>query len=105
MSEELENGEVDKFGSDYLTIEDEEGNEYELELIETLEFEGATYLALLPTDIEEGNADYGIVLLKTIVEDGEELLATIDDDDEQERVYTYYMEMIFAEDDDDDGDY
>ena len=40
------------FGSDYITISDEDGNEFELELLDTLEFEGKTYSVLVPADID-----------------------------------------------------
>ena len=33
------------FGSDYLTIEDEEGNEFELEILNEFELDGQDYLA------------------------------------------------------------
>ena len=39
---------MDQFGSDFLTIADEDGNEYELEVLSTLEYNGCTYLAVIP---------------------------------------------------------
>ena len=79
------------FGSDYLTIEDEDGNEFELE--------GQSYLAALPADMDEDDPDFGIVLLKIIEENGEELFGSIDDDDELDKVYDYYMQEVFADED------
>ena len=38
------------FGSDYLTIEDEDGNEFELEVLNEFELDGQDYLAALPAD-------------------------------------------------------
>ena len=69
------------FGSDYLTIEDEDGNEFELEVLNEFEL------------------DFGIILLKIMEENGEELFGSIDDDDELDKVYNYYMEEIFADED------
>ena len=77
------------FGSDYLTIEDEDGNEFELEVLNEFELDGQDYLAALPADI----------LLKIMEENGEELFGSIDDDDELDKVYNYYMEEIFADED------
>ena len=34
---------MDQYGSDFLTIADEDGNEYELEVLSTLEYNGCTY--------------------------------------------------------------
>ena len=72
------------FGSDYLTIEDEDGNEFELEVLDEFELDGQSYLAALPADMDEDDPDFGIVLLKIIEENGEELFGSIDDDDELE---------------------
>ena len=80
------------FGSDYLTIEDEDGNEFELEVLNEFELDGQDYLAALPPD-------FGIILLKIMEENGEELFGSIDDDDELDKVYNYYMEEIFADED------
>ena len=38
------------FGSDYITITDEDGHEYELEVLNTLEYNGCNYLAVIPAD-------------------------------------------------------
>ena len=77
------------FGSDYLTIEDEDGNEFELEVLNEFELDGQ----------DEDDPDFGIILLKIMEENGEELFGSIDDDDELDKVYNYYMEEIFADED------
>ena len=92
------------FGSDYLTIEDEEGNEFELEILNEFELDGQDYLAALPADMDEDDPDFGIVLLKIIEENGEELFGSIDDDDELDKVYDYYMQEVFADEDEDSDD-
>ena len=87
------------FGSDYLTIEDEDGNEFELEVLDEFELDGQSYLAALPADMDEDDPDFGIVLLKIIEDNGEELFGSIDDDDELDKVYDYYMQEVFADED------
>lgn len=42
----------DLYGSDYMTIVDEDGTEYELEVLDTIEFGGCQYLAVIPADGE-----------------------------------------------------
>ena len=91
------------FGSDYLTIEDEGGNEFELEVLDEFELDGQSYLAALPADMDEYDPDFGIVLLKIIEENGEELFGSIDDDDELDKVYDYYMQEVFADEDEDES--
>lgn len=41
------------YGSNYITIEDEDGSEFELEQISTLEYRGAEYSLFLPADMDE----------------------------------------------------
>ena len=41
------------YGSDFITITDEEGNEFELEILSSIEHNGCTYLALIPADTED----------------------------------------------------
>ena len=87
-----------EYGDDYITITDEEGAEFELEHLDTLEYQGSTYMAFVPADMDEDDEDYGIILLKVVEENGEELFASIDDEDEQESVYAAFMERLFDED-------
>lgn len=84
----------DEFGSDYLTIEDENGDTFDLEVLDTFELQGQEYLAALPADMEEDDPDYGIILLKIMEEDGMEVYASIDDDDELDTVYEAFMRML-----------
>lgn len=88
------------FGANFITIEDEDGNEFELEHLSTLEFEGEEYMVFLPADMDEDDPDYGFVFLRVEEVDGEEQLVSEDDDDKLQRVYERYMEMVFAEEDD-----
>ena len=41
------------FGASYITIEDDEGNEFELEHLGTVEFEDSEYMVFLPADMDE----------------------------------------------------
>ena len=40
------------------------------------------------------NADCDLVILKTVYEDGEEILASIDDDEEFDKVSGYFLQRI-----------
>lgn len=97
----------EEFGPTFVTVTDDEGNDIELEHLDTLEVNGATYMAFLPAqfaDAEEEPVDdeeYGLIILKVVTEDGEELLATVDDEDELMTVYEQFMEILFSEDEED----
>lgn len=90
---------LDNYGSDFMTIVDEDGTEYELEVLSTLEYNGQTYLAVTLADGEE-HTDTEVSILKSVEEDGEPVLCAIEDDDELEEVYTLIMESLYEEDED-----
>lgn len=87
----------EEFGASFITIEDDEGNEFELEHLGTIEFEGGEYMVFLPADMDEDDPDYGFIILKVEEADGEEQFVSVDDEDELRRVYEYYMEQVFSE--------
>ena len=74
------------FGDDIITITDEDGVEYVLEVLATLESEGSVYYALVPVTENDEEEDLEVSILKAVEENGEEVLITIDDDDEFDRV-------------------
>lgn len=79
---------------DVVTLTDEDGTESEFEVIETFEFEGKTYYALLPVGDESG--EYVLLRLEQD-ENGEDILSTIDDDDEFDRVADYFDDEFLNE--------
>ena len=89
---------ADLFGSDFMTIVDEDGTEYELEVLSSVEYNGATYLAVIPADDTHGEgSDYEVSILKSIEEDGEPILCAIEDDAELEAVNDLIMDQLYAE--------
>lgn len=92
----------DEFGPDFISVTDEDGNELELEFLDALEHNGVQYMAFFPADADAQEGDeeeVGIVILKSVTEDGEEFLSTPDSDEELNTVYELFMEQIFAEED------
>ena len=91
------------FGPDFITVTDEDGNEFELEHLDTLEYNGQTYMAFFPAvpegGAEEEEAGYGLIILKAITVDGEKQLSTLDSEEELEAVYQQFMETLFADED------
>ena len=88
----------DQYGSDFITIVDEDGTEYELEVLSTLEYNGCTYLAVIPAGSEE-EQDLEVSILKSVEEDdGESTLCAIEDEDELDTVYNLIMEQLYEED-------
>ena len=89
---------MDHYGSDFITIVDEDGTEFELEVLSTLEYDGSTYMAVIPAGAEEG-ADLEVSILKSVEEDGESILCAIEDENELQAVYDLIMDELYAEED------
>lgn len=89
----------DEYGSDFMTIVDEDGTEFELEVLATLEYNGATYLAVTPATDEE-SVELEVSILKSVDEgDDEPILCAIEDEAELETVYGLIMDQLYEEDD------
>ncbi|MBQ2893275.1 MAG: DUF1292 domain-containing protein [Oscillospiraceae bacterium] len=89
----------DQYGSDFMTIVDEDGTEYELEVLKAIEYNGFSYLAVIPADGEKGElADLEVSILKSVEEDGEPILCAIEDETELETVYSLIMDGLYEED-------
>lgn len=94
---------ADEYGSDYMTIVDEDGTEYELEVLTTIEFNGFSYLAVVPAGGDaEDDADLEVSILKSVEEDGEPILCAIEDEKELETVYQLIMDQLYEEESADD---
>ena len=85
----------EEYGPDFITLTDDEGNEFEMEHLGTLEYNGTVYMSFVPADMDEEDEDFGMILLKVVEKDGEELLADIDDEDELNAVYEQFMDTLF----------
>lgn len=92
------------YGADFITVTDDEGNDFELEHLGTLERDGKIYMAFVPADMDEEDEDFGLILLRVIEENGEELLADIDDETELNDVYEQFMEELFSDEDEEDDE-
>ena len=89
---------MDQYGSDFLTIVDDEGNEYELEVLSTLEYNGNTYLAVIPAAQSAEELELEVSILKSTEENGDAILSVIEDETELEAVHDILMDSLYEED-------
>ena len=92
----------DEFGPNFVTLTDDEGNDIELEYVDALEHNGTTYMAFFPvveedSEDEENEEEYGLVILKSQMENGEQFLLTIDDEEDIDKIYDLFMEQILSD--------
>ncbi len=78
---------------DRVTLTDEEGVERDFDIIGTLQMNGNDYFALVAVDGDEDE----YIILKSVVEDGEEVLVTVDDDEEFDRVADAFDDELMEE--------
>ena len=88
-----------QYGSDFMTIVDEDGTEFELEVLSSLEYNGCTYLAVIPAGSEDEES-LEVSTLKSVDENGEPILCAIEDDQELETVYNLIMDQMYEEEED-----
>jgi putative protease len=87
------------------SITDEEGNDYDLEVLHEFDHKGNHYLAVIPADPSEESGDddsLEVTLLKSVTEDGEPILLSIDDDDELDEVYAVLMDELYGDEEEED---
>ncbi len=87
---------ADEYGSDFITIADEDGTEYELEVLTTVEYNGESYMAVIPAG-EESQLNLEVSILKSTEEDGEPMLNVIEDEEELKAVYDLIMDSLYEE--------
>ena len=87
---------ADEYGSDFITIVDEDGTEFELEVLTSIEYNGDTYLAVTLAGAED--EDLEISILKSVEEEeGDPILCAVEDEIELETVYNLIMDQIYEE--------
>ena len=91
---------MDQYGSDFISIVDDDGNEFELEVLSTLEYNGNTYLAVIPAAESREELELEVSILKSTEEDGEAILSSIEDEEELEAVYDLIMDSLYEEEED-----
>ena len=90
----------EEFGPTFITLTDEDGNEIVLEFVDALEPNGQVYQAFFPAELEDeeiSEEDDGLVILKVVHIDGEDMLSTLDSEEEMDAVYDLFVEALFSE--------
>ena len=103
MAEERKDPALQEEETNICYLMDEEGVEHKFEVIESCEYKGATYYAMIPADAadkaqeaDDGFCEY-VILRAEKDEDGEYTLVTVDDDDEFDDVADQFDDMFSEE--------
>lgn len=92
------------FSDNIISISDEDGNDFELLVLDEADMNGVHYLALTESQDPDEEANLEVIILKVIEDDatGEELLSTVDSEEELEAIYQIFEDQMFSEDDSED---
>ena len=94
----------EEYGSDFVTIVDDEGEEFTLEVLDIMDYNGKSYGAFLPADMDENDPDYGMIILNIAVdENGEEYFEDIESEEELNDVYEHFLVLLY-DDEEEDGE-
>lgn len=89
--------ENEEYNPDLITLSDDDGKEYNFEVLDAIETDEARYLALLPQydDPKKMLDDSGeLVIVKVGEENGEEFFYEIEDDDEYETIADAFVDRL-----------
>lgn len=89
------------FGDNIISISDEDGNDFDLLILDEADLNGVHYLALTEATNPEEEENLEVIILKVIEDEatGEELLSTVDSEEELEAIYQIFEDQMFADDD------
>lgn len=92
---------MSEFGDNIISISDEDGNDFELLILDEADMNGTHYLALTEATNPEEEENLEVIILKVIEDEatGEEMLSTVDSEDELEAIYQIFEDQMFSEDD------
>ena len=84
---------MSEYGNDFITLTDEEGNEVELEHLDTIEHEGGEYM-LFGIEDPDDEEEMAVVIMQAVVVGDEELLEEVEDERILDEVYAIFMERV-----------
>ena len=97
--EENKKEEFNEEESDLVVFVDENGKEYEFEIIDELKEDGIQYLAMLSTEEAQDNDEEApdsdeLIVAKVIEENGEETLVLLEDEEEFDKISKLFTERL-----------
>ena len=96
-----------EYGNDYIVLTDEDGNEIELEHLDTYEINDQTYMAFIPAETDLESYDLMILKVEHDKESDEDILVSIEDEDELNKLFQIFserLENLFEDEEDEDLD-
>ncbi|MDY5015926.1 MAG: DUF1292 domain-containing protein [Eubacteriales bacterium] len=84
----------EEYGNDFIVLCDEDGKEAEFEHLDTLEYEGDTYMAFIPAEMSLAPEAELVILKLEQDESGDDVLVSVDDDALLDTLFEQFSERI-----------
>lgn len=82
-------------------LTDDEGNEYEFELLDFVDMEETMYAVLVPVEQEGVEDDMGIVIMETVFENNEPIFTFVEDENIAQKVLNEFAARAEEDDEED----
>ena len=95
---------ADEMEKNILVLTDEDGNDFEVEHLDTVEYNNQVYAAFIPATMSLEDS-YELIIMKIVLEEnGDEALVLLDDEEEEADLFQIFSERLeesFEEDEED----
>lgn len=81
-------------------LTDDEGNEYEFELLDFVDLDETLYAVLVPVEQEGVEDDMGIVIMETVFENNEPIFTFVEDENIAQKVLNEFAARAEEEEED-----
>lgn len=85
---------ADELEKNILILTDEDGKDFEVEHLDTVEYNNQVYAAFIPASMSLEDS-YELIIMKIeLADDGEEYLVTLEDEDEEAELFQIFSERL-----------
>ena len=85
---------ADELEKNILILTDEDGKDFEVEHLDTVEYNNQVYAAFIPATMSLEDS-YELIIMKIALEEnGDEVLVTLDDEEEEAELFQIFCERL-----------
>jgi uncharacterized protein YrzB (UPF0473 family) len=85
---------ADELEKNILILTDEDGKDFEVEHLDTVEYNNQVYAAFIPAEMSLEDS-YELIIMKIVLEEnGDEVLVTLEDEDEEAELFQIFCERL-----------
>ncbi len=94
---------ADEMEKNILILTDEDGKDFEVEHLDTVEYNNQVYAAFIPATMSLDDS-YELIIMKIVLEEnGDEALVTLEDEEEEAELFQIFCERLEESFEDEEG--